>query len=214
MKRIILILSVLFAAVSTARAQYDHPNYMGTVGLSYNPIFNTLTLNGNPDKAYFNGFGLSWTNAHSVSKNKPFYVGYGLGIQYASNVEKDETRRELTQNLSLKLPVEMLYRYEYLDTDFLIIPHIGVDFNFYPMYRVVSTFTDNDKTEVLDMYSVEFVEGAHINRVTIGLHVGARFQVDHFFLDLSYELPAMGFFYSKLNTLYDRQIHVTAGYAF
>lgn len=48
----------------------------------------------------------------------------------------------------------------------------------------------------------------------LGLHVGARFQLDHFFVDLSYELPAVGLYYSKYIRLYERQIHVTAGFAF
>ena len=215
MKRFVLVLGILFAAVSSARAQYDFPTYMGTVGISYSPIFNTFTQNGNKEKAYFNGFGLSWTNAHAVSRNKPFYVGYGLGVQFASHIEKEEgVGKSNTQNLSIKAPIDFLYRYENPDFELVIIPHLGVDINYYPMYREVVTFAGSDKKEILDMYSVEFEKDSRMNRVTAGLHVGARFQLDHLFLDLSYELPAVGFYYSKLCTIFDRQIHITAGFAF
>ena len=215
MKRLLLVLGVLFAAVSTARAQYDFPSFMGTVGVSYSPIFNVSTGGGVKERTYFNGFGLSWTNAHAVSRNKPFYVGYGLGVQYATHVEKEEgVGRSLAQNLCIKAPVEVLYRYENPDFEVVIIPHLGVDINYYPMYQVVSTFAGNDKKEVTDMFSVDFEDGYRMHRVTAGLHVGARFQLEHLFMDLSYELPAVGFYYSKLYTVFERQIHITVGYAF
>ncbi len=213
MKRIILILGVLFAAVSTARAQYDYPRFMGTVGVSYSPIFNVSTDGDAKERTYFNGVGLSWSNAHAVSSNKPFYVGYGLGIQYGWHMEKDETVSTLTHNLSIKLPVEMLYRLE-TDFDLIIIPRLGADVNFFPLYQGVGTMSTSSETKVVDWYDVEFEEGHHMNRVTLGLHVGARFQLDHFFVDLSYELPAVGLYYSKYVRLYERQIHVTAGFAF
>lgn len=213
MKRLVLILGILLAAVSTARAQYDFPRYMGTVGVSYNPIFNTSTGGGQKERIYFNGFGLSWTNAHAVSRNKPFYVGYGLGLQYAHREEKGEGGKSVGQALSLKAPVEILYRYENPDFEVVIIPHLGMDINYFPMFRSLAVF-DNGKTETVDMFSVEFEENSYMHRVTAGLHVGARFQLDHFFLDLSYELPAVGFYYSKLYTVYERQIHITAGFAF
>jgi hypothetical protein len=213
MKRFLLILGVFFAAVSTAHAQYDHPSFMGTVGVSYSPIFNVSTGGGQKERTFFNGFGLSWSNAHAVSRNKPFYVGYGLGVQYATHVQKEEGAKAVTQNLCLKAPVEALYRVE-TDFDLVIIPRLGVDINYYPLFRVVSTMEGSDKESILDMYSVEIEEHAHMNRVTAGLHVGARFQLDHFFVDLSYELPAVGLYYSKLYTVYDRQLHLTAGFAF
>ena len=65
-----------------------------------------------------------------------------------------------------------------------------------------------------DMFDVEFEPGHRMSRVTGGLHVGARFQLDHFFVDLTYELPAAGLYYSKLYKVYERQIHITAGFAF
>lgn len=214
MKRFVLVLGILFAAVSSARAQYDYPAFMGTVGVSYSPIFNVSTGGGQKETVFFNGFGLSWTNAHAISRNKPFYVGYGLGVQYATHVNKEELGKADTQNISLKAPVDFLYRYENPDFDLLIIPHLGLDVNYYPMFRVVKTPADGSKTEVQDMFDVEFEPGHRMSRVTGGLHVGARFQLDHFFVDLTYELPAVGLYYSKLYRVYDRQIHITAGYAF
>ena len=213
MKRFLLVLGILFAAVSSARAQYDFPAYMGTVGVSYSPIFNVSTSGDVKESTYFNGVGLSWSNAHSVSHNKPFYVGYGLGVQYGWHMEKDGDVSTLTHNLSIKAPVEMLYRYE-TEFDLIIIPRLGVDINFFPMFQAVGKISGSDETKVVDWYDLEFEEGHHMSRVTAGLHVGARFQMDHFFVDLSYELPAVGLYYSKYSRLYDRQLHLTAGFAF
>ena len=78
-----------------------------------------------------NAFSLNWAQARTILPSLPVYLQYGVGIQYAweLDTEKEDgvSYKSSTSLLTAKAPVNVMYCFDVPTTEVSLIPYAGIN---------------------------------------------------------------------------------------
>lgn len=209
----LLVATVLMAACTSASAQFA--NSKGSVGASTTDTngWNTVWVQYNPgswnidvkdaDDISFNSFSLGYSRAFSVTNSLPLFVEAGAGLQYYWNSEDvtdgDVTQTTKTHMLSVKIPVDLLYRFQLSNSSIAIMPYAGLNLRYNMSGKAKTSFSesfdeddfynapalayndsdpdfDEDDEYEQDLFDKNEMDGNPWKHFQIGWHVGVKAQ--------------------------------------
>lgn len=121
------------ASSSTTNARSTDTNGWNRISVSYNPIKMIVDTKGDDDLS-LTGFSLGYTKGFSIAKEFPLFMEVGINGLYASHTEDEDINidgyeAELKTTLfSLNVPVNLVYRFSFPNSNISIIPYLGVNF--------------------------------------------------------------------------------------
>ena len=184
MKKTFLLLSALFAGISTAQAQSDLTDDYFRFEASYaSMIFQHFDENAN-------GFALGFLYGNSLSPDIPLFIEYGaygsFGVSKVEATDGSYYAKETDKFFNIAAPVNLSYKIGLTD-NISLVPFAGVNFklNCVSYAELEATGYSKERYNLFDDEDVEntakrFQFGANIG---IGLnisnlYVGYRFQPD------------------------------------
>ncbi len=213
-KYFVLAIMAMFTLASQAQIVSSRSSRVTTTQGLYED-YSTLYLQWNPssfkeddESESFNGFSAGYNHAFSLSQSIPLYLEAGLGVQY-SHWSKERSGYEITLNmLSAKVPVSLAYKFDIPNSEFSIVPNVGLDFRFNIIGRmkVKSSYGD----ESWSVFSDDDMGDDAWKRFQVGWHIGANFMYKSLLLGASY-----GTDFSEIAE--DAKVHtasITLGYCF
>ena len=212
------LILVCFGAM--AQSNQSFPQQFSTLGLSYHPMSLIAVEGDDKDILTFNGFGITWTNANAISTTIPLYIEYGVGAQYSyrhdqekKNAYNYEAKYHL---LSVKVPVEFLYRIQIPGSKVCFAPFAGLDAVVYALGRGTETVSDSkydslNGTSTFDLFSNN---DPKLNRFNLDWHAGGKLMFGHFFVAAAYEGPILGFYHKDNVKAYSSQANISVGLVF
>lgn len=142
MKSIKLLAATAMLAVCTsASAQFSNANGSSsqtvqsnegwsTLWLQYNPTNVSVDVKGVDDKSA-SAISLGYSRAFGVSKSIPLFVEAGAGLQYTWTDEGSEDNLDVnTKLLSIKIPVDLMYKFQIPNSSVAIMPYAGLNLRF------------------------------------------------------------------------------------
>lgn len=219
MKKIKLFATAALMAVGVnANAQFTNASSAG--GGAVSDGWNTVYAEINPstfspkhgDSESFLGFSLGYSRTFGLSQNIPLFLEVGGGLQYSHknydySIEGYKKNLDFSQSfnmISLKVPVNIAYKFDIPNSTVSIIPYTGFHFRF----NIVGTTKNNFEGDWDDLYEyerkeVEEIDGESINvfdkddmgssdatwnRFQIGWHIGTNVTFGKFLVGVDYGL--------------------------
>ena len=192
----------LLATCTTASAQFTNSGSNSTSEVDTEG-WSSLYVQYNPMSIKdldLNGFSLGFNKAFSISNSIPLYVETGAGLQYAMGAQDD-----IDYNLfSVKIPVSLMYKYQFNNSDFAIAPYAGIDFRGNILGKM------EDEGNDANIFDEDDMEGQEAKRFQVGWHVGLNAYYGKVMLGVSYGTDLNKFIYDeKIKTT-----SITLGYCF
>lgn len=113
----------------------------------------------------YTSLGLTYTHSIAVA-SFPLYVEFGGGLQYMFKAD------EKFKSVSAYIPVNLLYRFSFLDGKMHISPYTGV-------YCRYNFFAKADDEYLLG-------KGSYLKRAQLGWQIGASFEIKKFYVHFAY----------------------------
>lgn len=200
-----LFLTVLIAFSSSAYAQYfDSKNWnttyqeidgggWSTIWAEYNPSTFKIDVRGADDQSA-TAFSIGYSQAFPLVADNPLFLEAGLGAQYTFYTEDENgtyegysAKAEETFNMwSLKLPVNLLYKFELGTNGFSLAPYAGLSlrYNISATLEEKVTIEGESAKEKLDLFKNSDMGGSDYtwNRFQIGWQVGMKAIVNKAFM--------------------------------
>jgi len=186
---------------------------IGTFGVSYSPTkWNVITGNTSDSEDYHT-VSLTWTNANALHPSQPVYFEYGLSAQWTFlNDSEGEDYNVSTNYVGVKVPVNLLYKYDIPQTKIAIAPYAGLNLTGYVVGS--TTIKYGDTKESYSYFSKDDMGDEKLNRINVGWQIGARAYVNDIFVGIAYEGP-ITHLYKEGNTKVNfNLINITLGLAF
>lgn len=160
----------------------------GTFGITYSPTtLNSIEGNSSSSEE-MQSVSLTWTKADALHPVQPVYLEYGLGAQWTFQNDDDDDVNVSTNFIGLKIPVNILYKYDVPQTNFSIMPYAGLNLTGYVLGST-SAKSGDDKFS-LSYFSKDDMGEDKFNRITVGWQVGARVRINNsLFVGIAYEGP-------------------------
>lgn len=175
MKNLKLYVSACLLACSTmASAQFTTGNAGGgattsaadtegwsKIYASYDPMTVEYDWEGAKD-GDFTGISFGFAKGFSISQSMPLFVEAGLGISYAWNSEDYDYEESKMSLLSLKVPVNLTYKFAIPNSNIVIAPYAGISMRFNLMGKEKVEYKDggygdyDDYEDYLDDYEDYF----------------------------------------------------------
>ena len=205
-----LAAAAMLAACTSASAQFTNAKGGGAVSASESKGWNTVWVQYNPgtwktdvkgmDDLSFSSFSLGYSHAFGVANTLPLYVEAGVGLQYYWNSEdygdEDYTETVKTHVLSVKVPVDLTYKFQIANSSVSILPYVGLnlrynlsgkmkseyseddDEDYYAPKRASYSYDDEDEeSDELDLFDKKDMGKDEVwKRFQIGWHVGVKAQ--------------------------------------
>lgn len=176
--------AAMLAACTTASAQSSSAKGVSetthstdgwnTVWLQYNPTRVSVDYDGT-ESMKATAFSIGYSRAFSVSSNIPLFVEGGAGLQYSWSKDGSEDDIDVkTSVLSVKIPADILYKFQIPNSPVTIAPYAGINLRFnvwgeqkykYRNYEKSFNLFDKDNWEDEDEVW---------NRFQIGWHAGVK----------------------------------------
>ncbi len=160
--------AAMLAACTTASAQFSNAkggssessaSGWSTVWVQYNPT--TVSADGGGSSSA-TGFSAGYSRAFSVSKSIPLYVEGGAGLQYTWASEDGVD----TKWLSVKIPVDVTYKFQIPNSSIAILPYAGLNFR-------VNVWGEGDNS--VDLFDKDKMGDDFVwNRFQVGWRAGAK----------------------------------------
>lgn len=168
--------AALLAVGMSANAQFTNASSGGSASVADG--WNSVFVEVNPsvfspkhgDSKSFMGFSVGYNHAFGLSQNVPLYIVTGGALQYShDNTDQDDysgySDWSTSLNMfSLKVPVNLAYRFDLPNSSVSIIPYTGIQFRL----NISATSTENfegDWDDLTEHYAEEVEErdGESIN---------------------------------------------------
>ena len=196
MKIKLLSLVAFFAISNVVSAQYFDPKNWNTefhelgsgwstVWAEYNPSVLKTDVKG-VDNQSVTGFSLGYSQAFSIVKDGFLFLEAGLGGQYTfysddeyMNIDGYNVKVEENFSMwSLKLPVNLLCKFEVGDNGFSLSPFVGLTlrYNISAQLKEEAKYGGQSVSEKLDLFKESDMGGSDFtwNRFQIGWQVGLK----------------------------------------
>ena len=193
---------LLMAVSSSVSAQFasspsasvpdgDFEEGWGSFYVQYNPA--TFSVDGGTD-IDLSGVSIGYNRAFGISRSVPIYIATGLGVQYlwcsedailGLDGDYDFLYGRIKCHLvSLKLPVNLMYAYDFPNSDISVAPYVGLDFR----YNVfgVSQETSEYSSVWYNLFDDDDMYGNAFKRFQVGWHIGVNLNVNKVMLGVSY----------------------------
>lgn len=200
MKQIKLFATAVMMAVSmSASAQFTNggssssssTNNEGwsTIWVEWNP--STLKFDAkNADNESFTGLSLGYSQAFSIIQSQPLFLEAGLGVQYSFKTmdgedfgfdEDDEVEVKFNM-FSVKVPVNLLYKFDIPNSSVSLMPHIGANLR-YNLSGKMKAEGEDDSEEV-DLFDKDDMGSSKATwkRFQIGWQAGVKARFGQNFL--------------------------------
>ena len=198
-------LSVLFVVCTSVSAQYyDSKNWettyhelddggWSTVWAEYNPVTFNVDVKG-ADNQTATGISLGYSMALQLIPDGSLFLEPGLGVQYTFYTEDKSAssmgysvKAENKFNMwSLKVPVNLLYRFEIGNSGFSLSPFAGLTLRYNLSAQIKSTATVNGQSETIktNLFKNSDMGGSDNtwNRFQIGWQAGLKAIIGNAFL--------------------------------
>lgn len=206
MMKKLLILAVIAVVGLSASAQfansssssaYDNKGW-STIYAEWNPMSMYYTGKGDVDDVNFNAFSLGFNRAFALSQSTPIYLETGLAAQFMfrSDTEEEggtywwkETLR--TQMLSLKAPVNFLYKWNIPNSSVELMPFLGLSLraNIWGQQKEIEEGYDPGEpnnqysgSESWSLFDKKEMEEGQWKRFQIGWQVGVKARFNEKFI--------------------------------
>ena len=233
MRKMLLLVVAFFAMATTASAQFAQSNAGGQgkggnifasmptdsysrAYFGYNPVsiswseFASIYNEFMPIK---NGLSLGYLHGTNIVKSLPLFVEYGANLQWTfgrSKIEADGYDEKLDTRLnifSLNVPVNVAFRFSFLNNDFSVTPYLGLNFRFNlggtlkeiatyyedgekvtgtMKYRLFSKKDPEDAEEVRDGVYVAGMGDSALKRFQVGFNCGVAFSYREYSFGVGY----------------------------
>lgn len=144
MKQFLLLLAATMCLTATAQfsngsqknTSTDISNGWSTVYADWNPTTAYYTGKGDADDVNFNAFSLGYNRAFALSRSVPIYLETGIAAQFLFRRDSEEDNKDTdywwkesvsTHMLSLKVPVNVLYKWDIPNTRIELMPFLGIN---------------------------------------------------------------------------------------
>lgn len=206
MKKNLFVLIAMFAACTTASAQYFDPKNWdttyheldgggwSTVWAEFNPVTFNVDVKGE-DNQNATGISLGYSMAFPLMSDGGLFLEPGLGIQYTfynEDEKADGIKSEDKFNMwSLKVPVNLLYKFQLGNNGFSLSPFAGLTLRYNMSAQVKNETTAGGmtvKTEA-NLFKNSDMGGSDYtwNRFQIGWQAGLKAIIgDVFMIGASY----------------------------
>ena len=122
--------SAQFANSGSGSTTVSDNNGWSTVYAEWNPMTYYYTGKGDYDDTNFNAVSLGFSRAFALSQSTPIFLEAGLAAQYGFHSDSDgDDNYEATikyQVLSLKVPVNFLYKWSIPNSSVELMPFLGL----------------------------------------------------------------------------------------
>lgn len=208
-----LMAAALFVAGgTTASAQFTNSASGSSAGVNTDG-WNTVYFQWNPssfkidnESESFTGLSLGWSKAFSVSKSAPVFVEAGVGLQYSfkswddedfnDEMEEYDTSLKIKFSMfSLKVPVNIMYKWDIPNSKVSLIPYAGLNFRFNITAKEKYDFSGDyaeEAEEIFEDYGYildanlfdkdDMGEDGTWNRFQIGWQIGVNARFNNKFL--------------------------------
>lgn len=203
--------TAMLAVCTTASAQFTNTSHSNSVRTADTQGWNTVYVQWNPttiaidnnqqDDPSFTAFSLGYSRATNIARNTPLFIEYGLGVQYYFTTIDHEDKNKWAVNdydlkynmLSVKVPVNITYKWHISNSSIDILPFAGLSFRFNILgkkkpeaYGDGELNLDKDDYNLFDKDDMKSKD-ATWKRFQVGWHIGvnARFN-EKLLLGLSY----------------------------
>ena len=176
---------VLLTVCATSFAQFTNSSSVSSSASgsdewsSFWVEYNPSSLNPSKgDNQSFTGLSAGFSRAFSLSSSSPLFLEGGLGIQYSFfSVDEDYYDDEVSIKvnwLSLKVPLNFVYRYNIPNSNIALCPFAGVTLRFNLFGKQKLEWDDED--EELDLFNKDDMgsSDATWKRFQIGWQIGAK----------------------------------------
>lgn len=164
----LLVATVLMAACTSASAQFANSKGSGIASTTDTNGWNTVWVQYNPgswnydvkgvDDITFNSFSLGYSRAFSVTNRLPLFVEAGAGLQYYWSSEdtdiEDGTVTAKTHMLSVKVPVDLLYRFQLSNSSIAIMPYAGLNLRYNMSGKAKYEYSESDDDDFFNAPSL------------------------------------------------------------
>lgn len=223
MKKILLLAAAAVIGL-TASAQFSNSggsasaadcSDWNTVYLEYNPITLHSSEDGYSHNESFNGFSLGYSRAISLSKSVPIFIEVGGALQYSFKSKKEDDATNKINILSLKVPVNFMYKWSIAGNKVDLIPHLGLNMrlNLWGQHKI----TEDGESASVNIFNNDEknMDGNARKRFQLGWQIGlkARF-VQKFMVGVSYGTDFTDFYGNKDYHEKVRNANITLGYCF
>ncbi len=186
--------SAQFANVGKSSVSSASTEGWNTIWAEWNPS-SFLNDAKDADNQSFTGLSLGYSRAFSVMSSHPLFVEAGLGLQYSfykeSLYEGYDDGDEIFNMFSLKLPVNLIYKFEIPNSSVSIMPFLGLALRFNLSANSKSEYNDGyyASTEKFNLFDKDDMGSSKEtwNRFQIGWQIGTKVGIGkNFILGLSY----------------------------
>ena len=219
MKKIYFILAAVALFISGANASAQVVN---TVDVTYSPFTLNVEIGDDGDLSTdMNAFSLNWAQARTILPSLPVYLQYGVGIQYAweLDTEKEEgvSYKSSTSLLTAKVPVNVMYCFDVPTTEVSLIPYAGINLQGHIIGQSKSTikYDGESQSSSSSFFDEDDMDGEAFNRFIVGWQIGAKVAYKNYFVGVAYEGPVTNLYKFdddiKVNT---NQVNISFGIKF
>lgn len=228
---VVLFSSVFCGSLISAQAS-DLGSVVNTVEVTYSPVNLNQKFEKYTRRIDEDAFALSFTQSRQISYMYPLYLQYGAGLQYTYHINKDQDDvkyndtyysagfKVLTNQITLNLPVNLMYCLSVPDIDVSVMPYAGLNFSwniaaFQKDTEWASINGDRTKTvEKTNLLKKEDMGGHPYRRVQLGWQAGARISYGRYLFGVVYQGPLTNLQVYDDYKLRTSQVNISVGFMF
>ena len=200
-----------------------------TFSFAYNPVTPNSICNREYGIDKMDAFSLAWNEATRITKFKPMYLGYGLGVQYSFDKDvftKDYTGKDGSsfQNvkhedylrfITAKVPVELLFRIGIPNTNIAVVPFGGFDALLHVVGKKMLSVDLGPEygSEFTNLFNQEEFP-LPLRRFNVDWHIGMKLMFNRFLIGASYEAPIIPLYKGDDMKISSNQLNLSIGMAF
>lgn len=175
--------SAQFMTSQTQGTSSDVPDKMSFFSVSYSPATMNVIEGAASVSDEMHSVSAAWSKAEAVHPSQPVYLEYGLTGQWLFDKEDEVS----TNFVALKVPANLMYKYDIPQTTYSIAPYVGLNLTGY-LLGTSSVKSGNEKVSV-NWFSKDDMGDERFNRITVGWQVGAKVYLNDIFVGIGYEGP-------------------------
>lgn len=247
MKKICLFFALAAMTLSGASASAqtnDAEELFSTIDVTYSPMSFKMDF-GISLKDNLNAFSVNWSQARRIVDSYPIYLQYGAGLQYAWGKDfgtfgfgyEDDYEdygdyddyidlssgmdvKNSTTFLTLKVPVNVVYKFDLPDTPVSVLPFVGMNLqgHIIGQDKTVMKYDGEKEVSKFSYFSKDDMADDPYNRIVLGWQIGAKVSYDKYLFGVSYEGPISSLYKYKEDdmklTMKYSQVNISLGIIF
>lgn len=164
------------SSYSSVYVQYD----MGTFSVSDDGYSSS--------QSGWNGFSVGYTQGSSISTDMPLFLEYGAAFKYLSKSDKEDGVKASIDLATIKVPVNIAYRFAMPNGKFTVAPYAGANAKFHIFGNEKLSYKDESESASL------FDGDDAAKRFQLGFQIGVNVDFGSAYVGVSYSKDITGLY--------------------